>query len=404
MKRILTNALLSLALGAGAIAAPNARETQDETIRKLLARLESLEAEVRHLKAGSAATPGDGKAAAMLAESEPGRADEAAARGSYPELKLRGFGHVDYRWTDDTGDKNAFALGQFDLFITSQLAENVSVLSENVIEADEEGHFGFEIERLVLQYTPSEYFNIAIGRYHTALGYYNTAYHHGTWLQTAVGRPEFLEFEDDGGMLPIHNVGVSVSGAIPSGKFGVRYVAEVGNGRDYTPGAEPVQGVSDKNDFKAVNLALFARPDWMPGFQAGVSVYFDRLSAGLLPTVNQTIVSAHAVYLSPAFEWLNEGVLLRDSSRLGTFETRFFYTQVARQFGKFRPYARYQCTEASEDDPIVQIGGIPGEHQTLSLGVRYNFTELAAFKLQWDRALGGDGGGNGLTLQVSFTY
>ena len=401
MKRFLTNVLLLFVLGAGAAAAQSTAENQDAKIRKLLARLESLEAEVRQLKAGeSAVARGAGKAVAMLAESEPIRGDEGTAHGSYPQLKLRGFGDVDYRWADGGKDRNAFRLGSLDLFLTSQLAENLSVLSENVIEADDSEHFGFEIERLVLQYTPREYFNVAVGRYHTAIGYYNNAYHHGKWLQTAVGRPHILEFEDDGGLLPIHNVGVSVSGAIPSGRFGLRYVAEIGNGRKYEPGEEAVQNISDNNDFKAVNLALTVRPDWLPGWQAGVSVYFDRLSQSLAPTVNQTILAAHVVYLTPNFEWLNEGVLVRDASDRGTFNTFGFYTQISRRFGQFRPYARYEYLDESARDPIVLLNGEPGREQILSLGVRYDFSELAALKLQWERAFVGldDDARNELTL------
>ena len=208
----------------------------------------------------------------------------------------------------------------------------MNALAETVIEADANEHFGIEVERLLLQYTPREWFNVAIGRYHTAIGYYNNAYHHGKWLQTATERPRIFSFEDESGVLPIHNVGVSMSGALPSGRLGLRYVAEIGNGRRYEPGAEAVQNLSDNNDFKAVNLALTARPDWLPGLQAGVSVYFDRLTSSLAPTVNQTIVAAHAVYLSPEFEWLNEGVMVRDASGRGTFETFGFYTQLARRF------------------------------------------------------------------------
>jgi hypothetical protein len=298
-------------------------------------------------------------------------------------------------------------LGQLDLFITSQLADNWNVLAETVIEADDENHFGIELERLLLQYTPREYFNLAVGRYHTAIGYYNTAYHHGTWLQTAVGRPRIFEFEDDEGLLPIHNVGFSLSGAIPSGRLGLHYVAQVGNGRRYAPDAEPVQNVVDNNSFKAVNLALFARPEWLPGLQFGASAYFDRLNENLLPTVDQTIAAAHVVYVTPAFEWLTEGVLVRDKSSLGTFDSSSVYTQIAHQFGKFRPYVRYQFLDGDSNDPLVQFADAAGFDQTLSLGVRYDVTDLAAFKVQWDHALTtppANQPDNDVTLQLAFTF
>ena len=130
--------------------------------------------------------------------------------------------------SDFRDGSNAFALGQFNLFITSRLSEHVSVVAEPVLEADERNAFGFELERLLLQLTANRYFNVSVGRYHTAIGWYNTAYHHSTWLQTAVGRPFLFEFEDNGGILPIHNVGLSATGQIPSGDFDLRYVAEVG--------------------------------------------------------------------------------------------------------------------------------------------------------------------------------
>ena len=48
----------------------------------------------------------------------------------------------------------------------------------------------------------------------------------------------------------------------------------------------------------------------------------------------------------------------------------------------------------------------PGREQILALGVRYDFAEFAALKLQWERALVGldDGARNEVLLQLSFTF
>ena len=405
--RSLTTILILSFLGMLHVGAQESPSTPDATLRRLLERVESLEAEVRHLRSERAAERAPaGKEVTSLGESAAEAMNEVPERGTFPQLKLRGFGDVEYHWADRGKDRNAFRLGQLDIFITSQLSENLSVLSENVIEADDDERFAFEIERLVLQYTPREYFNIAAGRYHSAIGYYNTAYHHGKWLQTAVDRPLMYDFEDEGGLLPIHNVGLSVSGAIPSGRLGLHYVAQIGNGRKFEPGEEAVQNLSDNNDFKAVNLAIMVRPDGMPGFQAGASIYFDRLNTSLSPTVNQTILTAHAVYVSPTLEWLNEGLLLRHTSDAGTFNSYGFYSQVARSFGSFRPYLRYQYLDQNSSDPIVNGVGVPGSVQKLSLGVRYDFAALVALKLQGDRALGNssDDARQELTLQVAFTF
>jgi hypothetical protein len=44
-------------------------------------------------------------------------------------------------------------------------------------------------------------------------------------MQTAVGRPFIFAFEDEGGILPIYNVGLSAAGRVPSGGLNLQYVA-----------------------------------------------------------------------------------------------------------------------------------------------------------------------------------
>src|ERR1700693_1282608 len=63
-------------------------------------------------------------------------------------------------------------------------------------------------------------------------------------ITTALGckRPPggrcFFKLRIGAGILPIHNVGVEAFGRIPSGRWGLHYVAEVGNGRASRPPLE----------------------------------------------------------------------------------------------------------------------------------------------------------------------
>ena len=392
--------LLVAARASGQVTGSTTRESRDELVERLLKRVEGLETEVKQLKAGS-------RPASSPDPSGETGGEEAAVRTSFPEVRFHGFADVQYRASDRAGQKNSFAPGQLDFFVTSRLAEDVSVLNENVVEASDENEFGFEVERLLLQYTPSDYFNVALGRMHTAIGWYNNAYHHGTWFQTGTGRPFVFNFEDDEGILATHNVGVSISGRIPSGRLGLRYVAEVGNGRNYTANQESVLSVNDNNSHKALNLALLARPMRWPGLQGGVSVYQDRLNTEGLPDITQTIFTAHLVYPTPAFEWLNEGMVFRHapSGSGRVFYTAAFYTQFAKQFGKFRPYVRYQYFNAPKGDPLFAYLGLSGLRHGPSAGLRYDFTELATLKLQYDHYF--EPGGidvNQFTAQVGFTF
>ena len=331
-------------------------------------------------------------------------------------LRMRGFGDVSFSGADAKGSTTSFGLGQLNLFITSDISEKFKFLSEIVFEsgpdnfyevpAGRKNEFGVDVERYLLQYSYNDYFNLAVGRYHTAIGFYNTAYHHSTWFQTTTGRPLLFQFEDTGGILPIHNVGVSASGRIPSGSLGLHYVAEIGNGRaSRSPLAdEPVQNEVDENNHKAFNLALFSRPEAIHGLQFGFSGYHDLLIPLGQPPVSETILAAHAVYMVPNFEWLNEVVLVRHSPQ-GTshvFDTPGFYTQISKRWGSYRPYFRYQYINAPNNEPIfpdVRLRAGP------SVGLRYDAAESVALKLQYDyNTLRNQSGVNALTLQLGFTF
>jgi hypothetical protein len=317
-------------------------------------------------------------------------------------LQLRGFGDIRFRATNEPGDPSTFGIGQLDLFITSQLAGDLALLSEVVFEADDDNHYAVDVERLLLQFSPSDFLDIGFGRYHTGIGFYNNAYHHGEWFQTALGRPRLFEFEDDEGILPVHGVGITARGRVPSGRLGLHWLAELGNGRRHL-GAEAVQVVQDDNSFKAVNVGFLLRPEWVPGLQTGLSVYRDR-PASASGRVDQSIIAAHVVYQSGTFEQLNEVVLVRNTptGEAHTSNTMGIYTQLSRRFGRLSPYFRYEYLDVPEDDPLIStVGRISGP----SLGIRYDFRDLAALKVQWNRVTRrASEPVDGITAQVAFRF
>jgi hypothetical protein len=388
-------------------------DSDKETIKALLRRVEQLEARVSQLEAMQ-------KPATTVSAPEPGanpepvpseRMQQESGGMSMPErmesrtlMQIRGFGDMTFHGSDAHNTHTAFGLGQLNLFVTSDISEKFRLLSEIVFEADSsDNNFGVDIERLLLQYSHNDYFNFGVGRYHTDIGFYNTAYHHSAWLQTAVGRPFLFQFEDGGGILPVHNVGVTVNGLIPSGRLGLHYVAEVGNGRASALGSEPVQNVVDENNGKAVNLALFARPNAVRGLQVGFSAYHDGLHPGGGLNIGETIFAAHAVLQRPNFEWLNEALVIRHAVEGGhVFETPGFYSQISKAFGQYRPYFRYQYVNASPHEPIFPFVGL---QQGPSVGMRFDASDAVALKLQYDHsAFRQQQSVNGLELQFAFTF
>jgi TolA-binding protein len=397
----------------GAVQKPNAAAAtaaagqgdEQAQMRELLRRVEELEGQVRELRAnaapsnsrtpdtaGAAATaptPAATVEAATEQEAEQAQAilgeHEHESGASGPRLKIQGFADVNLRASNQKGATSAFSLGQLDLFITSQLSEKFSVVSELIMEAKRDNSFEFEIHRLLLRYALNDFLNLSAGRYHTGIGYYNTAFHHGSYFATAANRPFLFAFESQGGLLPLHNVGVSATGRIPSGSLGLRYIAEVGNGRAArSPSDRTVQTAFDENNGKSYNLGINARPDWLPGLQTGISFYHDKLTPVSLPDIDQRIIAGHVVYQSPRYEWLNEAVFIRHKPRGANGATTYtpgFYTQFARRFGKAQPYFRYQYVNAPARDLIFNnIGRRSGP----SFGLRYDLTDYAAFKAQYD--------------------
>jgi len=409
--------------------------SNSETIRLLLQRVAELEAKVKKVdqlearvkqledeKLSAASAP----AAPVVTQTSaaPEKETELQEEPPVPErmdvsktlLRIRGFGDINLHGDNHKGDTTSFTLGQLNLFVTSDISERFKFLSEIIFEGGpdniygvttgQRNTFGVDVERFLVEYSHNDYFKLAAGRWHTAIGYYNTAYHHSTWFQTAVDRPFLFAFEDRGGILPIHSVGASASGLIPSGRLGLHYVAEVGNGRaSRSPlTEEPVQNVIDDQNHKAYNLAVFARPEAVPGLQVGFSAYRDLLAPANSPRVDETILAAHAVFVRPSFEWLNEALVVRHTplGSADTFNTPGFYTQVSKKFGSYRPYFRYQYVNAANAEPIFPDIKL---RQGPSVGIRFDASESVAVKLQYDyTALRQQASVSGLALQIGFTF
>jgi hypothetical protein len=413
MSRVLSFFVLGLCLAgtvpARAQQAPNPAPNQDEVNRQLLRRLQELEDEVNRLKAQAAAMP-----APPSALGAPPAVEAATPHEVAPRLNLAVFGDVGaqaYNHSPDT-----FLFGSLDLFMTARLSEKVSTLGEVLFIAQNNNFIELDVERLLLQYRQSDHLTAAIGRYHSWVGYYNSAFNYGEFLETTTDRPFVYAFDDRGGVLPMQEVGVTLTGKIPSGKMGLNYVVELGNGRGWGPGVESVQNNQARTNSKSINGGLFIRPEAIFGMQLGFSLRHDNLAIPG-PAVSETIATVHAVFINSNYEILNEGVLVRHVEPSGpVFGTTAFYTQFSRRFRAFRPYFRYQYFNASDQDPVyifaspndyapAYVNTFVGRLNGPSVGIRYDFTAHSALKLQYDRiSERGLPTANGLTAQIAFTF
>lgn len=319
-----------------------------------------------------------------------GQHDEHAEEGPgepaslEPQFRIHLFGDVKFTAVDSTGARNGFSLGQFDLFGRSQLSERLSVLTEATLTALPRNTYSARIERLLVTYWPSDHFVASAGRYHASVGYYNTAYHHGSWFQTAVGRPLVFAIDGDIGLLPAHTLGISTTGDIPSGSLGLRYVAEIGSGRagQSSAATAPQPSLADNNT-PSVNVALVMRPERWDGLQLGTSLYRDRLTLQdtTRAPIDEIVGGAYALYKTDAVELLGEWLGVRHRSRADGAAnlSRGWYAQASRRFRALRPYVRYDYVDVPNSD---QLFAFLGRRSGPTGGVRWDFDALAALKVQ----------------------
>jgi len=297
---------------------------------------------------------------------------------------------------------NGFSLGDFDLFTTARMGNHFSMLGELLITSDFSNEVTAEMDRLLLSYSANDYFKISAGKYNTAIGFYTNEFHRARFFQTATSKPLMFADEDNGGILPVHSIGVSATGKIPSGDLGLHWIAEVANGRG-SSGGPTGQNFVDENNGKGVNLALYARPSAWNGFQTGVSMYRDRLHPASFVPVDQRIYTAYAAMIRPHLELITEGTLLQhESTDHDQFNTVSTYAEASYLFGRLRPYFRYEYQNVPNSDPVF-IGF--GRKDGPSMGMRFEWSDFVNFKLQFGR-LGVRSGvtANDVQAQLAFAF
>ncbi len=332
--------------------------------------------------------------------------------GLAQRLTFQGFGDVTFRSNEGGGrfdsnqDNNFFALGSLDLFLTSQISERISFLNETVFEPD--GNV-LDIERLFIRYVVADYLKVTVGRVHTGLGYWNQAYHHGSWLQTTIDRPDVYRFEDDNGILPVHSVGIELTGTYDFGPFDLDYTLNIANGRGEV--VDEVQNVADRNDSKAVGLMVSIKPEIMPGLFFGGNFYLDDIPEGSgHGKIDELILGGHVGYLYSNWEFLLEGFNIEHDDNDVTnhaYSTLGAYAQAAYRFGQWKPYYRYDLVQFNKRDPFYSTSFVEplSDVNRHTLGIRYDITTFNAIKLEYNHLDASDGGNiDSFALNTSFSF
>jgi len=317
-------------------------------------------------------------------------------------FEFKGFMDVGYqgsgsRRANPALKNGSFLLGSIDLFAAHEISDNLDVLTELVFEAPG-GDMIVDLERAEVGYAVfGDLLNMRMGRFHTPVGEYSSLYHHGRLFESAVGRPLILEFEDEGGLVPAHVVGLWGRGtwSAPVGKL--KYNLAVGNGHslDMDNAELKLNMTSDDNRNKVVMGSLVFEPGGpLEGLGVGASfikgkVFGYTVATGTAaPTleIDQLITGANIYYLKAPVELMAEFYALADRNMTDGAHPRAsaigYFVQGSYEFkAAYRPYLRFEEVRPKNDAYANALIGA-NNIKRVTCGFRYNFNVQSALKLE----------------------
>jgi len=319
-----------------------------------------------------------------------------------PEFNFMGFGDISYI-SRDGNNNDGFVIGQAVAHLSAYLGDSLGVFAE-VSATGKDSEYSMEVERMIVKYDFSDQLKVSAGRYHTPIGYWNSAFHHGAWLQTTISRPEMVKFGSK--ILPIHFVGVLAEGTFQNNSLGLSYRAGFGNGRHANIGRAGDAG--DINGDKAWMAQLQIAPDGSYGLAAGIGFYSDEVTPGDRPPVKESTVSAFAAWTRESPEIILEYLFSdhesvvdsSDSGDVSAWYAQFGY-RLKGDRNMWKPYARFEDTDVDNTDPLLFDQAL--DYDARILGVRWDFNPYAAMKFEYrNEEFDNAGRENNFRVQLSF--
>ncbi len=271
--------------------------------------------------------------------------EPAPAPSSEVSLSMKIYGDTGYLIRNNTdqlpsgpnvyspGAWNSFSSPHLDLFSTADW-DKLSFLSEIMFEADN-NEIAVDVERLQIAYLFSNWLRLKAGRSHTAFGYYNDTYHHGNIFELTTARPYSVQFEDGGGLIVAHNVGIGLDGTFDAEaeklvNVRLRWLL-------------PVDGLI---------VGLNGMRDVVPGLAAPSATQPGRANA------EELVGGAHIVYNEHHAHIDIEGFVIRHNTD-GQSSTNIVggFAELGYTIGAFTPYFRPEYVRfPSQGDPVYQYG------------------------------------------------
>lgn len=252
-----------------------------------------------------------------------------------------------------------------------------------------------DLERIQFGYTFNDAATLWVGRFHTPYGYWHTAFHHGQQLQTSLSRPRFLEFEDKGGFLPAHSVGLLSSGAARLGAGRMSYDAYLANGNSISDGVLNFNPFKDNNSNKLIGGNVrYAFGGPLDGLSLGLHGFSQQVAeygadATMLNNTRTFMTGGYAVFEKENWEIISEYYRFKNkdlSGNTGIHRSWAAFAQASYTFQeKWTPYLRFEKTALDSTDSYFSAQESGRSYRRQAVGLRYDLNEKSAIKVELDR-------------------
>ncbi len=262
------------------------------------------------------------------------------------------------------------------------------VLGEVLVD-DTEG----DLERLQFGRWITDNTLLWVGRYHTPTAYWDMVYHHSPYLQTSITRPQIMEYEDDGGLLPTHIWGLLADHTITRGNKEWQLELGIGAAPSLTPlQLVPITALNPKspNNRMAAEVMASYMPDVFSTNEVGVFASTMKLPSDRtdLDDVRQTQAGGFISWsmgrlhtISSVFAVHSDVRFPGGVSQAHTFYTGYFHFEY-QLLPAWRPYVRYEGSIDTQNDPYLNLFPVGLANSKFVTGVRYDVTTHQGITLE----------------------
>ncbi len=251
-----------------------------------------------------------------------------------------------------------------------------------------------DVERVQLGWLLNPDTTVWLGRHHSPLGYWNTQFHHGAYLQTAISRPSISEFDDHGGVLPMHVTGLLVEGLHNLGAAGLAYTVSFGAGPML--GEDELEALdllhsNEGTHQPSTTLRLAYRPDALAHTEFGLFINHTLIPSerGTLRQVRQSLAGLFGNWEIDALRFIGEFYTVRttlkgDAPSQGLFSNANVQAEYALS-PDWTLYGRVERTFGAADDAyLLEFPHFALDRDTI--GVRFELGAKQAVKLEFSSA------------------